>query len=171
MSYVEHGAQASQYLRSFVWYVHGQAHPLCAMFTQQMSQQWPPFQTALNIVGPATFTYLLELVFLYVIARFAISLFKIVSTTLYRILRFMLLVVFVVLVLVLGLYVYFTDASNGQTLADLTKGNFWLNKASSFASMVVPVWNDELAKWQGGQKKPQQTHAQKKFSYQGQTYM
>ncbi|KAJ1784168.1 hypothetical protein LPJ59_006414 [Coemansia sp. RSA 2399] len=133
-----------------------------------MGKQWPPLQTALNVVGPTTFTYVLEALFLGLATRIVALVLKTIGTTLYRIIRFMFLILFVVLVLSLGLYVYLTDSSNSQALADLTKGNFWLNQASSFASMVTPVWNDELAKWQqGSQKKPNKP----KFNYQAQAYM
>ncbi|KAJ1668050.1 hypothetical protein IW140_000785 [Coemansia sp. RSA 1813] len=170
MSYAEYGAQASKYMWSFFGYVHGQAFPLCASFTVQMGKQWPPFQTALDVVGPITFTYILEALFLYVSARIAIFAFKIVSSTLYRILRLILLILFIVLGLSLGLYVYFTDASNGQALTDLTKGTFWLSQASSFASMVAPMWNDELTKWKESQKNPR-ARKQPTFNYQAQAYM
>ncbi|KAJ2855688.1 hypothetical protein GGI22_004046 [Coemansia erecta] len=168
MSYMEYGAQTLRYALSFAGYVHSKAHPLCAGFTEQTGKQWPPLQTALNVVGTTTFTYILEALFLALATRIVALVLRTIGTTLYRVIRLMFIILFVVLALSLGLYVYLTDASNSQALADLAKGNFWLNQVSSYASMVTPIWNDELAKWQqGSQKKPNKA----KFNYQTQAYM
>ncbi|KAJ1733194.1 hypothetical protein H4S06_003289 [Coemansia sp. BCRC 34490] len=168
MSYLEHGTQATQYIRSFLSYVHQRAFPLCADFTLKMGRQWPPFQTALDVVGPMVFTIVLEALLLYVGARIAISAFKIVSSTLYRILRLALLVLFIGLGISLGLYVYLTDASNSKAVADMTKNHFWLNQVASFASLVTPMWNDILAQGKADQKRTSRTHTQhdqKAFKY------
>ncbi|KAJ2011328.1 hypothetical protein GGI06_004576 [Coemansia sp. S85] len=141
MSYVAYAKQLSQWAWTAVETIHLYAFPLCGDFILRTSEQWSPLRTVLTTVGPTTLTYILEVIVVYVSARLAVSIVRLFSDTLFRLLRLVLAVVVVTLSVALGLYFYFTSTARGKQQLNSAGNGFWVDQAMAIASRLAPAWD------------------------------
>ncbi|KAJ1966158.1 hypothetical protein GGI12_000249 [Dipsacomyces acuminosporus] len=154
MSYVDFGKLVAQKAWAAIEFVHQHAFPLCGDLVLRAGEQWGPFKTVLDIVGPTTLTYMLEAFFVYTSAQIAIFTVRLFSSTLYRMLRFTLLVLIISVGVFLGLYFYFTSTPPGQEQIRSVSGGFWADQAMSLVSRLAPIWDSPHGRRPGANAPP-----------------
>ncbi|KAJ2162547.1 hypothetical protein GGF46_000550 [Coemansia sp. RSA 552] len=142
MPSVDSVRQLLQMAWSLVGLVHQHAFPLCGDIVLRLSEQWGPLKTVLRVAGPSALTYALEMVLVYIGAQMVILVARMFSSTLYRLLRFVLGVFIIATGVSLGLYFYFTSTKSGQQQR-LTGGKFWADQALALASQLAPLWGTQ----------------------------
>ncbi|KAJ2324156.1 hypothetical protein IWW51_003411, partial [Coemansia sp. RSA 2702] len=117
----------------------------------RLSKQWGPAQAIIDIVGATPLTYVLEAVAVYIGAQIMVLMVRMFSSTLYRLLRMILLILVVSGGVMLGLYMYFTSTISGQQQARVPSNQFWVNQAMALVGHLAPAW-DARANGNPGQR-------------------
>ncbi|KAJ1680284.1 hypothetical protein EV182_000302 [Spiromyces aspiralis] len=114
--------QASEYLASVLafltsatTYIHAAAYPLASRFVALAGASWPPFHTYVTAyLGVWPVTILVECVSLYLLFHTALTLLRWTSRTLYRLVKFTLMVVLVTALSMGVVYYYFFQTETGR---------------------------------------------------------
>ncbi|KAJ2612728.1 hypothetical protein H4S08_002564 [Coemansia sp. RSA 1365] len=143
--YVEYARQVSQMVWAFVDFVHRQALPFSAQLIEKLSANFVPFRNLVNVAGPTLLTFIMEMILLYIGVQLVVTVVRIFSNTLYRLLRFVLSIVVIAAGVLLGLYLYFTSTTSGRQ--QQARGgvfiNFWVEQAMAAASRLAPIWSPQ----------------------------
>ncbi|KAI7834806.1 hypothetical protein BX661DRAFT_175559 [Kickxella alabastrina] len=135
MSYVEFATQLSKHACTLASLIHRHAFPLCSDLLHRTSNQYPLLTHLTQLLGgPTTLAYVLEAILIYISARITLFVVRFFSNTIYRLLRFLLIVGVVALVVCFAAYYYFVEVmgGSGKEPVGLGGNGFWVNQAIAF---------------------------------------